>query len=485
MFNWFWSFLYGIIKAVLRCIDFILDFTETLCGIRDITIDGKETDITTYFLTQNKVLDAFILVAIIGFVLLFIFTAFSVLRAMARSGEGKSPVRVCIDSAKILLYFLLVPAIMILGAAFVTVIMRSLSAATSLSEGQSLGASMFSIFVQEAFNGGEGVGKEEILAAFQNGTLNYYDTDAVSQYFTLSEINYFLAFAGGISVLVLLVMSLVSFVERLISLVVLFIVSPLSMSSAALDDGVRFKLWRDQVINKFLIAYGALLSLNIFMLLLNVIYKIQFSDNAFWNSLAQLLFIIGGAAACRRGSVLIGNLVNSGAGTADMMDQAHANGLLNRVGHTALGAAAGVTGTVARGTGRAVMVPGRKLGHQIENVASGAYRNVRSKVSGGVTDLQDRFTGKVHRVASQYNTKESGNDGSPRSLKSDIMTILKGKFGSRSEKGSGASGAPGGTPPPDTDKRLNTDAANTIADALEHKKGGTTPPGITGEAPKQ
>jgi hypothetical protein len=58
-------------------------------------------------------LNAFGYVCLFGFVLLFLFTIFRMIKDQANFYEKKSPVRICIDSAKVLLYFLLVPTIMI------------------------------------------------------------------------------------------------------------------------------------------------------------------------------------------------------------------------------------------------------------------------------------------------------------------------------------------------------------------------------------
>ena len=118
MFDWFWEFLYGIVKTILFCIDFILDIAGLLCGIKsvmvpveknvggEIVVTYEEADLLYYFLSSSTILNAFIMVALIGFILLFIFTAFSVIRSIGKLGEGKSAVRICLDSSKILLYFL-------------------------------------------------------------------------------------------------------------------------------------------------------------------------------------------------------------------------------------------------------------------------------------------------------------------------------------------------------------------------------------------
>ena len=359
MFNWFWEFLYGLIKVPLFCIDVIMLVARKLCGIDNIqvekTVNGEliteDIDLLTYFLEGETVMDALGYVCLFGFILLLLFTAFRVLRDQANFYEKKSPVRICIDSAKIILFFLLVPAIMITATAFVSTIMRGIYAATA-NGNSGLGGSMFVVFAEEAYIG-PAEDKQAILDAFRTCSLedylmgisdfSYYNTSKVTSYFKLSQINFFLGFVGSIAVVVLLGLTLLSFVERIISLVLLFVIAPLPMSVAPLDDGERFKLWREQTINKFITAYGGILALNIFALMLPLIADVNFfpgqgSFVSVVNGIARLLFIIGGAFACRRGMVLIGNLVARGAGSQDLMDQSHLSGGMASLARMAGGA---------------------------------------------------------------------------------------------------------------------------------------------------
>ena len=354
MFNWFWDFLYGLIKVPLFCIDVIMMIARKLCGIDPIRVETKvdgeivstEVDLLTYFMEGNTVLNAFGYVCLFAFILLFLFTVFRIVRDQGVFYEKKSPVRICLDSAKILLYFMLVPTIMILGSTFISVVMRGVYEATA-NGNSGLGGSMFVIFAEEAYMGPD-ESKWEVLEAFRTGSLeaylsgtdnfSYYNTDIVSQYFNLSKFNFFLGLVGSISVLILLALTLLSFVERIISLVLLFVIAPLPRSAAPLDDGERFKMWREQVINKFITAYGGLLALNIFSLMLPMIANINFftfegSAANLANGTVRLLFVIGGAFACRRGMVLVGNLVSRGAGSQDLMDQSHLSGGMATLGH--------------------------------------------------------------------------------------------------------------------------------------------------------
>ena len=203
MFNWFWEFLYGLIKVPLFCIDIIIMIARKLCGIDPVQIEKEvngeiiteDVDLLSYFMQGETILNSFGYVCLFAFIFLFLFTAFRVLRDQVSFYEKKSPIRICLDSAKILLMFLLVPAIMIAGTAFVTVIMEGIYTATA-NGNTGLGGSMFVIFAEEAYIGSPEV-KEDILTAFRTCSLedyinrtnmhSYYNVEMVKEYFKISN----------------------------------------------------------------------------------------------------------------------------------------------------------------------------------------------------------------------------------------------------------------------------------------------------------
>ncbi len=475
MFDWFWEFLYGLLKAVLYCIDFVMSFALKLAGIEPVIAVGSggssETELTYYFLTSDNVVDAFVSVAMIGLILIFIFTAFSVARSVARAGEGKSALQVIFDTSKTLLYFIMIPAIMMIGALFVSAVMTSIYRATSLGSG-SLGSNLFTLFADEAYKGDAGQ-KDVIIDAFRNHAdgvdrYDYYETDVVSDYFKLSKINYFLGYAGSIWILFMILKSLLTFVERIISLVMLFIAGPISASSAVLDEGARFKLWRDQVMNRFLIAYGALISLNIFILLIGAIDNIQFfGDNDFLNGMARLLFYIGGAIACQQGTVLIGNLVNSGAGSQFAADQAHTMAAAAGLGH--------MVGRVAGSAKNAVMNHG-PVKDLKQNLSSAIHRKGNARraakdeaARANYTKEQQnkvlqRFGGDKERLANSNDWRRGLVAGNPTvDALNDIRDILRGPSGGAVSGGAGAGG--GGVGGNDA---ANQRARQSIVDNMPH-----------------
>lgn len=453
MFNWFWEFIYALIKVPLFCIDIIMMISRKLCGIDPILVESEvggevvteEVDLLTYFMGGESIINAFGYVCLFGFILLFLFTVFRIVRDQASFYDKKSPIKICIDSAKVLLYFLLVPTIMIVGTTFISTILVGIYEATA-NGNTGLGGAMFTIFSDEAYIGPV-EDKANIIEAFRTCSLedyirgtnqySYYNTELVSQYFKLSKLNIFLGLVGSISVLILLSLTLLSFVERIISLVLLFIIAPLPISASPLDDGERFKMWREQTINKFITAYGGLLALNVFALMLPMIAKIDFlpitgSLGSVINGIARLLFIIGGAFACRRGMVLVGNLVSRGAGSQDLMDQSHLSGGMASLAHMASGAVKGTLGLVT-GAAKGSFNKGKSWLQAAEiptSIAEGIRYHTQDRKERAAEERRaaaNRFDGRVDRGGQGgTNLQAVMQANSPNSAKTSQATAKMG-----------------------------------------------------------
>ena len=81
------------------------------------------------------------------------------------------------------------------------------------------------------------------------------------------------------------------------------------MSTLSVDDGARFKNWREQFLTKIILAYGAVLSVNVFVLLLPLIQQMSISGaSGFANSIFLIFMIVGGAMVIPAGQTLFARL---------------------------------------------------------------------------------------------------------------------------------------------------------------------------------
>ena len=162
----------------------------------------------------------------------------------------------------------------------------------------------------------------------------------------------------------------------------LFLLSPISLSTAVIDDGARFKLWRDQFLTKFLTGYGCIIAINIYALIIGAISNdgLKFFDNSILNNFMKIVIIVGGGISMQRMMALVGNLINAGAGSNELRDAAIAGQSFRRAMFAPFGATRSAINFVrdAKNTGLGTTI-GRALGFK----TSRDYQIEKGRVSRG------------------------------------------------------------------------------------------------------
>ena len=157
-----------------------------------------------------------------------------------------------------------------------------------------------------------GVHKKDFVGLFEDPNKSYEQQPMVE----MKSFNFWTAYLVVIVILVALIFSMLGLVKRIFDIVMLFIVLPLISATIPLDDGARFKQWRDTVVSKIMLAYGALLSVNVFLLIVPTINSIDFTDLG-WSALMENLFkaflLMGGALAINGGQLLVARLMGTSA----------------------------------------------------------------------------------------------------------------------------------------------------------------------------
>jgi len=357
MFDWFWEFLYRISASICKLIDTVMLCANKLCGIDTITIAGEETDFITYLFESEEIRLAFIGAALVSFFLVVFFTIYAIIRAIVSEKNDEPPAKIAMKALKSILMFMAIPAIMLIMMWCMNIIVQVMYEATLNGSSEGIGTFLIGAFARDSVVIPAGV--------------DYTDAGRMWDYFSLKTYNYFFSWVAGIIILFELAKSLIIFVDRAISIVVLFICAPFSISTSVIDDGSHFKLWRDQVLIKFITGYGTIISLNIYALIVSLVAKpdVVFFSNAFTNFVMKVLIIIGGAFSLQKIMGLIGNLVSSGAGTQEMQQAAMANqGIGNLVK------------TFGRGAAKAF---GLSAG---ADILKGAVGNMKSEASKKISD---------------------------------------------------------------------------------------------------
>lgn len=407
MFDWLWELLYSIAKILFRLIDGLILCANLLCGIKPINFKGEETDFLSYLLLSDEISFAFKVSALLATILLVLFTVFMIIRSITKDKAEGTPAQIAVKAFKTLLMFFFVPAVMLafmtIGNAFV----KALYAATAQSSA-SPGAFLFSALAED------GGMASEIAARFRTGELDYNSTSAVSDNMILSDFPFFFSYIVGGVVLFGIGSAMLTFVDRVISIVILYIAAPISISSSVLDDGARFKLWRDQFLAKFIMGYGMILGINIYALICALAMDPELvffpgEDSGFINLLMRLLIIAGGALSLQKAMALVGNLVSSGAGSNELRDSMSAGALASMAGRGVLQA-----GKLA-GKGLGVL---KKPFKPLSDINEQKYKNWVAKKAAG--EGNDKGSKKDKESSGAHNDKKADYGSNPNSAKDAI-----------------------------------------------------------------
>lgn len=222
---------------------------------------------------------------------------------------------------------------------------------------------------------------KKVLGLFEDADKKYTTQPMVE----METFNFFLAYLVVVIMLVAIVWSMLGLVKRIYDLVLLFMALPLISATIPLDDGARFKQWRDSVVSKVILAYGVVLSINIFLLITPIINSISF-DGLGWSAFVENLFkafmLIGGALAINGGQLLFARLFGSSAEESREM------------AHAARGLFGGVmaAGGMLRGAKNLVVGGTNKYGRETKGIMRGVGNAIGATagVAGGVLGLGGR-----------------------------------------------------------------------------------------------
>ncbi|MDE6059364.1 MAG: hypothetical protein K2G44_04905 [Clostridia bacterium] len=240
-----------------------------------------------------------------------------------------------------------------------------------------------------------GVHKKDWLGLFEQSDAGYKSGREPIVY--LDSFNIFLAYLTMVIILVALVWSMLGLVKRIYDLVILFIALPLVSATIPLDDGARFKAWRDAVVSKVVLAYGAVIAINVFILMIGPITSLSlgFGVSSAAQNIFKMFLLIGGALSISGGQLLVARLMGTSAEEGREMANAART----------LMAGIGAAGGIARGAKNMVFGGQNKYGRQRQGLIPSLAKagNYVGEKTGGQQFMGSKFGSamrKIGRVAS-------------------------------------------------------------------------------------
>lgn len=309
----FYRILYKLFSCICVLIDFIKEIFYKLCGIETVNIEGENTDLLSSLMRSEVIRKVFLSVLLIGVILLVIFTMIAIVKSNYQEKQNYKTVLVKTAQSMIILF--IVPFTVLAGIVLTNTIMSSinLSMQSNLTGANATIGGQFLVTIGSTSYIGPAENRQVIESMFITGELDYNSLSIVRSYYDIRGLNYLIGLLGGIVILVMFVLSALTFVQRIFDIILLYIISPVSVSTLPLDEGNRFKVWKDMLISKILSAYGIILVMNLFFLIIPQVYHIRFFSNDFQNGVVYILFLIGGSFAVTKASRVISQLCGAQA----------------------------------------------------------------------------------------------------------------------------------------------------------------------------
>lgn len=342
----FYTFIYTGYCKMLWLLDQLQNGFDVLIGLKDVTYTSAETGAKTqstllqYFMNNEIIRNALISITFIALALSIIFSIYAIMRStLDFDFEGKRPVgRVLNSVAKMMIAFLIVPVIAVFGVSLASIVLKQ--TCTAISGGDaSLGKWVLAISSIDAGRGNPPASFNdpntglvaEPWASLVAGETNYL---SFATQIHISRIDYILGYASIIFMSIVMIMCLFTFIKRIFDIIIMYITSPYFVSTIVLDDGEKFKRWRENFIARVLVGFGSVIGMRIFLMMVPVIMNDQLkifdsvAGNITGGYVIKLVFILGGMFAVYKSSTLLTGIISANVAAEENMNNAMVGGLL-------------------------------------------------------------------------------------------------------------------------------------------------------------
>ncbi|MBP3431784.1 MAG: hypothetical protein J6K39_02900 [Clostridia bacterium] len=233
-----------------------------------------------------------------------------------------------------------------------------------------------------------------------------FNVGLVWYYYDLWQYNFIVGFAACIICVTLFINIIMGMIARLFMCIGLFLIAPPMFGLTVLDGGKAAKGWRENFIKQVLMAYGAVVGMNLFMLILPYMNEIDFFNILIADRLAQTLVIIVGLITIKTFIALISGLI----GAADA--NAEGKAISEEVQGT-IGKATSMTVGAAKVAGKVGVGAAKAIGHGAKAAGKGVVAGAKGVKAG------------VQRIGQAVNEKKAANF--EKALKQDKVIQAMGK----------------------------------------------------------
>lgn len=298
---------------LLKMIDGIMEIFSAISGITDVSYKGENVNIIEFLVSNSTVDSIFWCLFILSVGLTCIFAIYAIIKNMLTNQRALSTIVGKIFLSMLgTLAMLAVATLMIL---IVNAILVLIAEIFQIGNTTKLSNAIFNACVGDWLNG-YSVSEfnvntttvEDILGTYKTGFV-FPEKWKYNGMVNPDTFMYLPSMIASIGLIIALIVGCLNLAKRVYEIIFLYLVMPLSMSTLSLDDGARFKVWRETFFTKLIVAYGTVFSVNIFTLILPLISGMRINGiSNFGNSMFLIFMILGGAFVIPSGQMLFARL---------------------------------------------------------------------------------------------------------------------------------------------------------------------------------
>lgn len=311
---------------MLQLIDGIMEIFSAISGVTNVNYHGQQINIIEFLVGDSTVGAIFWCIFILGVGLTCIFTIVGLVKNMIANNRNVSTIVGKFFLA--LLGTLAMLAVVFLGIMIAGALLQLLAKIFQIGNTTKLSNAIFNACVGDWVNGysisGVNITSLSVRDIFGGYNAAFFGIWPKSWkcngMVNPNTFMYLPALIAGVALCVALIVATLNLAKRVYEIIFLYFCMPVSMSTLPLDDGAKFKNWREMFVTKIILAYGAVLSVNIFVIVLPFVSQMSLPNvSGFGNAMFTIAMIVGGAMIIPAGQTLFARLF----GQADDM---HAGG---------------------------------------------------------------------------------------------------------------------------------------------------------------
>jgi len=327
--------LYGLSSLFCSIVYAIEKVYFFLLGVEDIPQSDNKNIFEQIFDNNEtfRILGIFLLVAGFFWIISFIV---SLIKSMVNQDTPGATKKALFNSGKSIIGIVVMPFLcftfFLLAVQLITVIVHQLNGGENSSLATHIWETGYKNFeIQDS-----GVAVYPFTSSYDTSMGYQFSSQNISGltgFFNIGKdyhFDYFIVLIGAVALGVCMAIATIKLCGRLINLTILFIISPVVVSTMSVDDGKRYEAWKEVSISKLFSIMGSVLAMYIYLILLQVVSTASLSImnqpaqegweyvlNAITGIFFFLICAIAGALIVIKGSDMLESIISQNAGGQD------------------------------------------------------------------------------------------------------------------------------------------------------------------------